>query len=204
MYFELLQKWNSKMNLMSIDNWDEFYEKHVVDALYCLEVLKGSSSMIDLGSGAGVPAIPIKIETPRLEVVMLDSTRKKISFCEEVIRTLSLDNITAVWGRAEDEGLMRGLGAFDVVISRATWDLKKFLSIGFNYVRIGGRIVAMKGPGWTDEEALSESTIDSLGLKRVNCLEYALAGGEKRALLVYERQGSLIEEATEEDGAVDL
>lgn len=186
-YFELFEKWNSKINLMSVSNYKEFVDKHVLDALECLTAMEGVNSLLDLGTGGGFPGIPLKIVRKDLEVVVLDATRKKISFCEEVIRELGLKNIDAVWGRAEDEGIIKGLGAFDAVISRATWELKDFLKIGHLYSGVGGKIVAMKGANWKEEVVAAEKIIREIPLEPITAHEYQLKTGEKRAIVSFRR-----------------
>lgn len=186
-YFEILEKWNEKMNLMSISGYEEFISKHVEDSKKALSLLRSAKSVLDLGSGAGIPGLVIKIERPKIETVLVEATRKKVSFQQEVIRRLGLKGIDAVWGRAEDEGLMRGLGAFDAVISRATWSLDEYLRISTNYMSSEGRIIAMKGPKWPEELKKANNIIDEAELRLDASEEYTLEGGESRAILVFKR-----------------
>lgn len=186
-YYDLLKKWNSKINLMSVSDEDEFIDKHVEDAHALIAHLKDVESLVDLGAGAGVPGIIIKIERPSIDVTLVEATRKKVSFCEEAIRSLNLENIRAIWGNAEDEGLMKGLGAFDVSVSRATWDLETFVPIGSKYIDIDGRCIAMKGSSWRAELEKAEDVIDDSGLVHERDVEYVLKGGEKRCLVIFRK-----------------
>lgn len=187
-YYELFEKWNAKISLMSVSSYEEFVNKHVIDSLECLGLVGDAKSLLDLGTGGGFPGIPLKIAKPEMEVVVLDATRKKISFCEEVIRDLGLQGIDAVWGRAEDEGVIKGLGAFDAVISRATWELKEYLKFAYVYVGLSGKIISMKGANWNEELVAAEKNIKELHLKFKEVYEYALTSGEKRAVLVFVRE----------------
>ena len=186
-YYELFEKWNSKISLMAVSDYLEFVNKHVLDSLECLPSIAEAKSLLDLGTGGGFPGIPIKIARPDLEVVVLDATRKKVSFCEEVIRDLGLQGIDAVWGRAEDEGVIKGLGAFDAVISRATWELKDYLKFASVYVSVGGIVVSMKGSNWDEEFKAAEGDSKLLNLELKSVYEYSLVSGEKRAVIVFKR-----------------
>jgi len=138
-----------------------------------------------MGSGAGIPGIVLKIERPRLSVVLLDSARKKVSFLNEAIARLGLAGIEAVQGRAEDPKVAERLGRFDIVVSRATWPLAGFLEAAIPYLAAGGRAIAMKGPR-ADEELGSLS--DSPAAARFAMEErraYELTGGRKRHILAF-------------------
>lgn len=186
-YYELLKKWNSKMNLMSVEDEEEFIVKHVEDVAALIDNLDDAENLVDLGAGAGVPGLIVKIERPAIDVTLIEATRKKVSFCEEAIRALGLKGISAIWGRAEDEGLMKGLGAFDVSVSRATWNLETFLPIGSKYIDIDGRCIAMKGSSWRAELEGVEDSIDDSGLVHERDVEYELKGGEKRCLVIFRK-----------------
>ncbi len=190
-YYELLVKWNEKVNLVSISDEEEFVRKHVRDTEKIIPHLKGVGTLVDLGSGAGLPGILIKILKPKIDVTLVEATRKKVSFCEEVVRSLKLKNILPIWGRVEDEGLMRGLGAFDAVVSRATWELKKYVIIAGRYVGSGGICIAMKGSKWAEELQEAANVIEESNFEHISTEEYELDGGEKRAILVF-KKGSFL------------
>ena len=185
-YFDLLKKWNRSIKLVSrADDFDRFVFEHVEDALRACEHLKGASSLLDIGTGAGIPGILIKMEMPDLRVVLLDSIRKKVSFCEEAIRTLGLEGIEAITARAEDEAVIEALGGFDAIVSRATWKLSDYLPMAIPYMGgEGSRIVAMKGPAWSEELAEAEPFMSEKGLKLVAADEYKLTDGRDRCLLI--------------------
>lgn len=182
-YFDLLCKWNKKMNLTSIDDEDGFYVKHVDDSLQALPYLSDANRIIDLGTGAGIPGIILKIFRPDLDVTLMDSVRKKISFCGEAIRQLKLTDVRAVWGRAEDEVLARSVGKFDTIISRATWELKTYLKIANLYTKPGSVVIAMKGKNWVGELEKAGKLCGELSLEGAH--PYKLKSGEERCILVF-------------------
>ena len=188
-YFDLLSKWNARMNLMSIDGLREFEEVHIRDARELTHMLEGVNEAIDLGCGAGMPGIPLKILVPEIDVTLLDSTRKKVSFCDEAIRSLGLTGIRTAWGRAEDPEVIERLGKFDAVISRATWELGEYLEMARSYVKPGGVIVAMKGPRWSEELSLANDVITSSKLSLEATHKYELKGGRIRTILKFAAPG---------------
>jgi 16S rRNA (guanine527-N7)-methyltransferase len=185
-YFELLSRWNKKINLVSnADDFDAFVFEHVEDALRMHRHLEGAKSLLDLGTGAGIPGILIKLDMPELRVVLLDSIRKKISFCEEAIRRLGLKDIDAVTGRAEDEAVIQALGRFDAIVSRATWKLSDYLHMARPYMHdSGSKVIAMKGMGWREELSGARDFMAESGLRLLSTDEYDLADGRRHAMLV--------------------
>ena len=119
-YKDMLKEWNEKINLTTITEDNEIIKKHFIDSIKALKFapLKNAKKIIDVGTGAGFPGIPLKIIMPDLEVVLLDSLNKKVSFLNEVINTLGLKGITAIHGRAEDFAMENGYREkFDAAIS---------------------------------------------------------------------------------------
>lgn len=159
-YLEELKEWNKKINLTAIKNDKDIIIKHFLDSLILAPFLKSCKTLLDIGSGAGFPGIPIKIIMPELKIVLLDSNNKKVSFMNHIIRVLGLKDIEAVHARAEDEKIIKKLGqsplktcedGFDAVTSRAFAELKEFLKTAKPYAKENGLILAMKGPKGTIE-----------------------------------------------------
>lgn len=150
-YLEELKEWNKKINLTAIKNDKDIVVKHFLDSLILAPFLKSCKTLLDIGSGAGFPGIPIKIIMPELKVTLLDSNNKKVSFMNHIIRTLGLKDIEAVHARAEDEKIIKKLGMFDAVASRAFAELKEFLKTAKPYAQENGLILAMKGPKGIEE-----------------------------------------------------
>ena len=148
-YCELLAAWNRVMNLTAITGEQEVLVKHFEDSLTLLPYLEraNAGSLIDVGTGAGFPGIPLKIVLPDLKVVLLDSLRKRVDFLNEVIRELGLSGIEAVHARAEDAGRdKRFRGKFDCAAARAVAEMRVLMEYCMPFVRVGGCFLAMKGP----------------------------------------------------------
>lgn len=186
-YSELIKKWNRKINITAIDDDDGIRTHHFEDSLAAKAFVSNARTLIDLGTGAGLPGIPLKIAIPDLEVVLIDAKRKKISFCQEVIRTLGLEKIRAIDGRAEDPYIYRELGTFDAVISRATWSLDVFVAIAVPYMSGDSVCIAMRGASWEEdlEEAKDELKRYKLNLEKAH--EYVVGDDNKRCILVFKR-----------------
>lgn len=150
-YLALLLKWNKIYNLTSIKDPKEVTIKHFEDSLSLAPFLSEGARLLDIGTGAGFPGIPLRIVRPDLHVFLLDSVRKKTDFCKNLIRELDLGPIEVIQGRAEDPILVQKLGLFDVVVSRATFSLKDFLTIAANFTKENGLGIAMKGRDWESE-----------------------------------------------------
>lgn len=184
-YFELLLKWNAKTNLTAITNRAEVVEKHFCDSLALLPLLPSSCRVLDLGTGGGFPGIPLKIANPALEMVLIDAKQKKVSFLQAVIAELGLTQITALAGRAEDIALQQKVGTFDVVVSRATWELKDYVHAAYPYLKKGGQVIAMKGAKWQEELAAAQEVLEAYDLKCQKIHHYTLSPGLEHHLLVF-------------------
>jgi 16S rRNA (guanine527-N7)-methyltransferase len=156
-YLKELVEWNRKINLTAIRDAKGIVTRHFLDSLAVNGFLHGARSLLDIGSGAGFPGIPLKIVRPSLNVVLLDGVGKKVAFMRNVVRSLGLKGIKAVHGRVEDCSVITQYrGAFDVVVSRAFARLSDFLTVAAPYTKEGGLIIAVKGPKGGDE--LEEGT----------------------------------------------
>jgi 16S rRNA (guanine527-N7)-methyltransferase len=141
-YVELIEKWNKVHNLTAIRGLDAMLAHHLLDSLAVLPYLSAARSLLDVGSGAGLPGIPLALAQPELAVTLLDSSHKRQTFQLQCKAELGLDNVTAVHSRVED---YRNEAGFDVVISRAFSDLGEFVSAAQHLCAPGGRLLAMKG-----------------------------------------------------------
>jgi 16S rRNA (guanine527-N7)-methyltransferase len=146
-YLAELQKWNKKINLTSIDGEREIVVRHFLDSLTLLEALNDGEEVLDMGTGGGFPGLALKIARPALKITLMDKVDKKVVFLRHIIRTLELEGVRVVSGRADDVEIIGEFAAsFDVIVSRAFSSLEEFLSLSLPYIRPGGRIIAVKGP----------------------------------------------------------
>ena len=146
LFLRELLKWNRKINLTAIGSEEEIITKHFLDSLSLCPHLPRSVSILDIGSGAGFPGVPLKMADPTLEVTLTDSVGKKVDFQRHLIRTLGLKGIEAVHGRIEDREMVgRFENRFDYAVSRAFSDLSTFLTLSHSFLKEKGIALAMKG-----------------------------------------------------------
>jgi 16S rRNA (guanine527-N7)-methyltransferase len=160
LYLKELLKWNQKINLTAIRSEKGIVLKHFLDSLSLYPYLPEYSFILDIGSGAGFPGIPLKIIQPTYEMTLLDSVRKKVDFQRHIIRVLGLKRIESIHGRVQDKEVLQGLGGkFDIILSRAFSDLRTFLALGFPVLKKGGTAIAMKGELENKEIHLLKETV---------------------------------------------
>lgn len=167
-YYELLVEWNSFMNLTGITDYEEVLLKHYVDSLVLnIEEIGHNNdnvSLIDVGTGAGFPGLPLKIAHPQLNVVLLDSLNKRVKFLNQVIEELGLEGIQAIHSRAEDGGRNKDLREqFDISVSRAVANLSTLLEYNLPFVKVGGYFVAYKSGDVDDEVKNAANAVKQLG-----------------------------------------
>jgi 16S rRNA (guanine527-N7)-methyltransferase len=182
-----LLRWNRTYNLTAITDPVEAIEKHLVDSLTLLPSLEEKNSLLDIGSGAGFPSLPLKIARPGMAVVSVDAVGKKIRFQKHVVRKLGLTGFTPWHGRAEDlPGQDVAATGFDLVVARAFASIPKLLELARFCLKPGGTIVAMKGPEAESELMAATDWLDKNGFCCQERLQLRLpASGSIRELLFF-------------------
>lgn len=190
-YYELLIKWNEFMNLTAITDFDEVVIKHFADSLELVKVydLGSSKKVMDLGTGAGFPGIPLKIVFPELNITLLDSLNKRIKFLNEVIEQLELQGIEAVHGRAEEYGKNKAYREqYDLCVSRAVANLATLSEYCLPYVKTDGFFIPYKSGKIEEELEESKQAIRILGGSVEKVEAFHLAGtGMERSLVVIKK-----------------
>lgn len=190
-YYALLIEWNQRMNLTAITEPKEVAVKHMIDSLMTLRGIetKASCRMIDVGTGAGFPGIPLKIFLPDLYLVLLDSLKKRVRFLETVSAALGFSDVECLHGRAEETAREQRLREqFDVAVSRAVARLPVLAEYLLPFVRRGGRAIALKGMRYREEVEDARRAVQLLGGNGIKVIPVALPGlADQRAIVVMEK-----------------
>jgi 16S rRNA (guanine527-N7)-methyltransferase len=190
-YRNLLVEWNARFNLTALTDDASILSLHFADSLTLVPMIRAlgseaAATLLDVGTGGGFPGIPLKIALPRLTVTVMDGTTKKVQFCTEVIRTLKLNNATALHGRAEEAAHQPAHREYyDLVVARAVAPMPTLVEYLLPFAKVGGHVIAMKGSDARAETEQATQAIQTLGGTVEQIEDAALPGrADKRALIL--------------------
>ncbi|GAM08503.1 ribosomal RNA small subunit methyltransferase G [Geobacter sp. OR-1] len=187
LFTDELLRWNAKLNLTALTDPRDIIVKHYLDSLTINSSLPLGASLLDFGSGAGFPCLPLKIVRHDLDLLSVDSVQKKINFQRQVSRLLGLERFKALHTRVE--ALAKEGGRFDFVVARAVADVAVLARLGAPFLAENGRLIAMKGSRWREEIVEAGRELDELGLAVIETRELRLPiTGDERGIVIIGRK----------------
>lgn len=191
-YNEMLLDWNTRMNLTALTAPEDVAVKHIIDSLtaYDVALFDGARTLIDVGTGAGLPGIPLAVYAPHLTVTLLDSLNKRVRFLTEVTAAMGLQNVRCIHARAEEAARTpEHRAAYDIVVSRAVARLPILLEYTLPLVRVGGTLLALKGRAYAEEQKEARRAAEVLGGGRITARPVHLPGlDDVRAILTVTKE----------------
>lgn len=181
-FIDYLLEVNAHTNLTTITDVDEIKIKHIKDSLSVLDLIKENDKVLDIGSGAGFPGIPLAIEK-EIDLTLIDSVNKKVKFMNQAIEKIDLKNARAIHARAEDFA-KDNREKFDVVVSRAVANMTTLSELCLPFVKVGGIFIALKGPKADEELEEAKNAIKILGGKVIDIERFDLSGNERANIVV--------------------
>ncbi|WP_314796186.1 16S rRNA (guanine(527)-N(7))-methyltransferase RsmG [uncultured Selenomonas sp.] len=191
-YHEMLLDWNTRMNLTALTALEDVAVKHIIDSLtaYDAALFDGARTLIDVGTGAGLPGIPLAVYAPHLTVTLLDALNKRVRFLTEVTAAMGLQNVRCIHARAEEAArTVEHRAAYDIAVSRAVARLPVLLEYTLPFVRVGGTLLALKGRAYAEEQKEARRAAEVLGGGRISARPVHLPGlDDVRAILMVTKE----------------
>lgn len=191
-YHEMLLDWNTRMNLTALTAPEDVAVKHIIDSLtaYDAALFDGARTLIDVGTGAGLPGIPLAVYAPHLTVTLLDSLNKRVRFLTEVTAAMGLQNVRCIHARAEEAArTAEHRAAYDIAVSRAVARLPVLIEYTLPFVRVGGTLLALKGRAYAEEQKEARRAAEVLGGGRITARPVHLPGlDDVRAILTVTKE----------------
>ena len=191
-YNEMLLDWNTRMNLTTLTAPEDVAVKHIIDSLtaYDAALFDGARTLIDVGTGAGLPGIPLAVYAPHLTVTLLDSLNKRVRFLTKVTTAMGLQNVRCIHARAEEAArTAEHRAAYDIAVSRAVARLPVLLEYTLPFVRVGGTLLALKGRAYAEEQKEARRAAEVLGGGRITARPVHLPGlDDVRAILTVTKE----------------
>lgn len=186
-YMELLREWNERMNLTAITDEEGILVKHFFDSCSISDFVGNNSKIIDVGTGAGFPGLPLKIVNDSLNLTLVDSLNKRINFLNEVKNRLGLKDVETVHGRAEDVGIdNKYREKYDFAVSRAVAELRILVEYLLPLVKVGGKVIVMKGPNVDEEVENAKKAIKLLGgeIEKIESFKLGDTDNERTVIII--------------------
>lgn len=184
-YYELLVAWNNKFNLTTLTEPEEFIYKHILDSLHPAHHLK-TGTLVDVGTGAGFPGLPLKLLLPQLQLTLVEASAKKVAFLEHCLATLAIE-AEIYRGRAEELGKSSRRERFNFATTRAVATLPVICEYCLPLLTLGGTLLALKGPGGDAEVKAASGALNLLGGTVGDIFRYQLPNGDKRSLILIKK-----------------
>ena len=190
-YYKLLIEWNEKINLTAITEEEEVITKHFADSLSIINYIPDNSKVIDVGTGAGFPGVPLKIANESLQITLLDSLNKRLLFLDEVIKEIDLKDIKTIHGRAEEIAHNKDYREqYDIAVCRAVAKLNVLAEYMLPYLKVGGTFICMKGPNINEEIESSMKAIKLLGGRIEKIESFELEENQRNIIIIKKEKNS--------------
>ena len=184
-YAQMLVEYNEKVNLTAITDAEGIEDRHFIDSLLLASQPEVQGSLVDVGTGAGFPGLPLRILEPSLQLTLLDSLGKRVNWLASVCNTLGLEGVECLHARAEEQALVDGYrDGFDYAVSRAVASLELLCELCLPYLKVGGRFLAMKGVDSGEEINHAARCISILGGRLLPSVDYVIPGANVRHRVV--------------------